>query len=121
MLSNKFRDTRSVCISKLVAAIKILWLIAAIREINEACLPVTHFPFDSYTLGNQTEEIRIGEKEEDIRGKRIYIDIVEIVLPFAGFPRSAERSESKLNSVKSRHFRLYHLYAYLLGEGRRNR
>lgn len=41
---------------------------------------------------------------------------IEIVLPFAGFPRSAERSESKLNSVKSRHFRLYDLCTYSLLE-----
>lgn len=43
-----------------------------IREINEACLPVTHFPFDLYTVRNQTED-QNGEKEEDIRGKRISI------------------------------------------------
>lgn len=70
---NKFPDARYVCISKFVATIKILWLIAAIREINEACLPVTHFPFDSYTLGNQTEDQKDREKE-DVRGERIHRD-----------------------------------------------
>lgn len=70
-----------------MAAIKILWLIAAIREINEACLPATHFPFDSkHTRESNGRSGQRRKKEEMFEGN-VYIDIVEIVLPFAGFPR----------------------------------
>lgn len=56
-------------------------------------------------------KIRTEKKEGgDVRGKRVY----RYRRDRASFCRiSTEGSESKLNSVKSRHFRLYDLYIYI--------